>query len=239
MLFAPKSDRKLRLCVDYRKLNAVTIKDRYTLPLADEMRNKVQGAGWFTKIDMHWGYYNIHIKAGDEWKTAFRTQYGLYEWLVMPMGLTNAVTWFQRFGDHAFKEFIDKFVIIYLDDILIFSKTEKEHVEHVTKVLEKLEEYDLQAKLEKCFFHQTEIEFLGYIVSGTEIRMSPAKVEAVANWPTPTNKKEVLSFLGFTNFYRKFIHQFGWNAAPISRLMQKEVPFKWTKKQQQCFDKLK
>ena len=169
MLFAPKPDGKLRLCVDYRKLNAVTVKDRYTLLLADEMRNKVQGAKWFTKIDMHWGYYNICIKAGDEWKTAFRMQYGLYEWLVMPMGLTNAVMWFQRFRDHAFWEFIDEFVIIYLDDILIFSNMEEEHVEHVMKVLEKLEEYNLQVKPEKCFFHWAEIEFLGYIVSRTEI----------------------------------------------------------------------
>ena len=123
--------------------------------------------------------------------------------------MTNAITWFQRFGDYTFKEFINKFVIIYLDDILIFLKTKKEHVKHVTKVLEKLEEYNLQAKLEKYFFHQTKIEFLGYIVSRIEIRISPTKVEAIANWPTLTNKKEVLSFPGFANFYYKFIYWFG------------------------------
>ena len=155
------------------------------------------------------------------------------------MGLTNAVAWFQRFGDHAFKEFINKFVIIYLDNILIFSKIEEEHVEHVTKVLEKLEKYNLQTKLEKYFFHQTKIEFLGYIVSRTEIRISSTKVEAIANWPTPTNKKEVLSFLGFANFYYKFIYQFRQNIVSISRLTWKEVLFEQTKKQQQCFDELK
>ena len=157
----------------------------------------------------------------------------------MLIGLTNAIVQFQRFGDHAFWEFINKFVIIYLDNILIFSITKEEHIGHVTQVLEKLTTFNLQANLRKCSFYQTKIEFLGYIVSRTKIRMSLAKVEVVANWPTLTNKKEILSFLGFANFYCKFIYQFGQNVAPISRLMQKDVLFEQTKKQQQCFDKLK
>ena len=167
---------------------------------------------------MHQGYYNIQIKARDKWKIAFRMQYRLYEQLVMPMGLTNAIVQFQRFGDYTFWEFINKFVIIYLDNILIFSITKEEYIGHITQVLEKLTIFNLQANLWKCSFYQIEIEFLGYIVSRTKIQMSLAKVEVVANQLTLTNKKEILSFLGFANFYYKFIHQFRQNVAPISRL---------------------
>jgi len=184
ILFVKKKDGTLRLCVDYRKLNAITVKNRYTLPLISELQDRFQGAKWFTKLDVKDAYTFVRIKEGDEWKTAFKTRYGLYEYLVMPYGLTNAPATFQALINDTLREYLDDFVVAYMDDILIYSKgTLDEHIQHVKKVMEKLQKKDMWLKLAKSDFHKQEVEFLGFIVSTEGVRMDPKKVEAVLGWP--------------------------------------------------------
>lgn len=239
ILFVPKKDGSLRLCVDYRQLNSITIKDRYALPLVGELHDRLQGATIFTSLDMRGAYNLIRMKEGEEWKTAFRTRYGLYEYQVMPFGLTNAPASCQRMINDQLHEYLDVFVVAYLDDILIFSKTRTEHIEHVRKVLEKLKGANLLLKPEKCKFHKEELEFLGYIVGKNGIRMSPDKVQAVLEWPIPTTVKEVQAFLGFANFYRRFIAQYSAVAKPLTELTKKDQGFHWTNEAQRAFEDLK
>jgi hypothetical protein len=239
VMFVPKPGGKKRLVVDFRKLNDMTEKDRYTLPLIQDLQDWTAGAVFFTKIDLRDGFYNIRIKQGDEWKTAFRTHLGLYEFCVMPMGLTNAPATFQRHVNHVLREYLYKFALAYLDDILIYSKTMEEHMDHVRKVLQKLRDFNLQAKPEKCEFHVKKVQFLGYVLTGTEIRMDPQKIEAVRNWPTPTNKSEVRSFLGFSNYYRKFIAHYGEIAKSLTNLTRDDAMFEWTPEADKVFNELK
>ncbi len=238
-LFVPKKDGKLRLCVDYRMLNSITIKDRYPLPLINELHDRLQGATIFTTLDMRGAYNLIRMKKGEEWKTAFRTRYGLYEYQVMPFGLTNAPASCQRMINDQLHEYLDVFVVAYLDDILIYSKTENEHIQHVKKVLAKLRTAKLLLKPEKCEFHQEETHFLGFIVGKHGIRMDPAKVEAVLTWPEPTTVTEVQSFLGFANFYRRFIHNYSAVAKALTDLTKKDKEFKWVEKARDAFRTLK
>lgn len=239
ILFVKKKDGTLRLCVDYRKLNAITVKDRYPLPLIGELLDQLRQAKVYSKIDLRGAYNLLRIAAGEEWKTAFRTKYGSFEYKVMPFGLTNAPASFQHLMNDIFKDMLDISVIVYLDDILIFSDSEEEHRAHVREVLRRLRANGLYAKPEKCEFHVRRVEFLGFIVTPEGIDMDPAKVEAVVNWPIPTNLKEVQSFLGFINFYRRFIHQFSHKAKPLHNLTRKGVPFAWTAECQRAFDRLK
>ena len=227
ILFVPKSDGGLRLCVDYRALNDITIKNSYPLPLISELQDKLQGKKWFTKFDIPGAFNQIRMKKGDEWKTAFRTRQGLYEYLVMPFGLTNAPATFQAFIDSVLEEYLDQFVLVYIDDILVYSDTFEEHVKHVLKVLQKLQQAGLRLKISKCIFHQKQVKFLGFIVSDKGIEMDPDKVKSILEWPTPTNKKEVQSFLGFANFYRKFIRDYSRIAAPLTGLTRNDVAFAW------------
>jgi len=223
ILFVPKKDKTKRLCVDFRKLNEITVKNRYPLPRIDELQDRLQGMKWFTAIDIREAYYRIRIKQGEEWKTAFRTRYGQYEYCVMPFGLTNAPASFQSLINNALREYLDDFVVAYLDDVLIFSKTYEEHVQHVRKVLTKLREKGLPVKLEKCEFHKHEVPFLGYIVSDQGLKMSPDKIKDVLEWPEPRSVKDVQSFLGFANFYRRFIEGYSRVTAALSNLTKKGV----------------
>ncbi|KAI1869633.1 uncharacterized protein JN550_005614 [Neoarthrinium moseri] len=243
ILFVPKKSKdgktKWRLCIDFRKLNENTIKNRYPLPLISDLRDKLHGAQWFTALDLPNAYGLIRIKKGEEWKTAFRTKYGHYEYLVMPFGLTNAPASFQSMINHVLREYLDKFVVVYLDDILIFSKTLGEHKQHVRMILSKLQEANLLVNGEKSEFHQQKVTFVGYVVSPGEIRMEDSKIAAVKAWPTPTNVSEVRSFLGLANYYRMFIHQFGKIGTPLTNLTKKDLPFRWTEVEQTAFDTLK
>jgi hypothetical protein len=221
ILFAKKKDGTLRLCVDYRGLNAVTIKNRYPLPLIQESLDRLATAVIFSKIDIRDAYHRMRIREGDEWKTAFRTRYGHYEYTVVPFGLTNAPAAFQAYINTALGGLLDVSCIVYLDDILIFSQSEEEHTKHVTEVLERLLEYKLYAKLSKCEFHTRSTEFLGFIVSTNGVSVDEERVRSIQEWPEPASVRDIRIFMGFINYYRRFIHQFSKKAAPLNSLTQK------------------
>jgi transposase InsO family protein len=222
ILFAPKKDGSLRLCVDYRGLNAITVKNRYPLPLITEIMDRVTGAKYFSKIDLKDAYYRLRIKAGDEWKTAFRTRYGHYEFLVVPMGLTNAPATFQAYINKALRGLVDDFCIVYLDDILVFSRTRDEHDQHLQQVCERLRQFELYAKPSKCQFYQEELEFLGFIISATGIRMDPKRVQTIKEWENhpPRSYRDLQVLLGFCNFYRRFIRDYSAIARPLTSLLK-------------------
>jgi transposase InsO family protein len=239
VMFVPKKNGKLRLCVDYRKLNDMTIKNRYPLPNISELRDRLAHAQVFTALDLRGAYNLIRMKKGEEWKTAFRTRYGHYEYTVMPFGLTNAPATCQALVNNVLREHLDIFVIAYLDDILIYSQNEKEHKEHVRKVLKLLQKHSLLVDPDKCKWHQEEVEFLGCIVGKNGVRMSPDKIKVVQEWPTPTTVKEIQAFIGFINFNRHFIKDFSKHAIPLTELTKKDVPFEWTDKHNKAFETLK
>jgi hypothetical protein len=241
ILFVPKPNgHGLRLCVDYRGINRITIPNRYPLPLMQELQDRVQGARWFTKMDFKSGFALIRIREGDEWKTAFRTRYGLYEFNVMPFGLTNTPVTFQDMMNHVFSDMIDLGLVIYMDDILVYAKTLEEHDNLVRRVLQRLTENKLAVEPAKCVWRCTEVEFLGYIISRDGIKMSQEKVEAVLNWKYPTSLNEVQSFLGFANFYRRFIRDYSRVARPLTELTKGDAKvWKWTDEGAQAFDELK
>ena len=241
ILFVPKKDGTLRLCVDYRKLNDITVKNRYPLPSISELQDRLSGARYFTKLDLRGAYNLIRMKAGEEWKTAFRTRYGHYEYTVMPFGLTNAPATCQDMINDALREHLDVFVVAYLDDILVYSRTLEEHQLHVSKVLECLGVRDLRLKPEKCEFHQEAVDFLGFIVGRNGIRIDPTKLQAVREWKAPNNVKEVQSFLGFVNYNRKFIRDYSRRAIPLTNLTKVATTkeWQWGTKEQQAFEDLK
>ncbi|KAH7562940.1 reverse transcriptase [Bipolaris maydis] len=240
ILFVKKPNGKWRLCVDYRRLNSVTRKNRYPLPLITELMDRLQGAKWFTKFDVREGFYRIRIKEGHEWMTAFKTKYGLFEYTVMPFGLTNAPATFQSVINNALHEYLGIFVTAYLDDVLVYSSgTREEHVEHVKKVLRKLKEYKLYLQPGKCEFHTQETEFLGFIISTEGVKMNPKKIQTVQEWPKPKTVKDVQSFLGFANYYRKFIKDYSKITTPLTEITKKEIGFKWEQEHQEAFDRIK
>lgn len=239
ILFVPKKNGKLRLCVDYRQLNDITIKNRYPLPRIDELQDKFRTAKYFTKFDLREGYYLVRMKEGEEWKTAFRTRLGHFEYTVMPFGLTNAPGTFQSLVNDTLRPYLDVFCTAYLDDIIIYSDTLEEHTEHIHKVLKALKKRDLQIASEKCEWYTQETEFLGFIITPGHIGMDDKKLDAIRDWPEPKNVKEVQSFLGFANFYRKFIMNYAKVSEPLTRLTRKEHGFQWVEAQQIAFDSLK
>ena len=240
VFFIKKKDGKLRLVQDYRKLNDITVKNRYPLPLASDIVNRLKGAKYFTKFDVRWGYNNIRIKEGDEWKAAFATNRGLFEPMVMFFGLCNSPATFQALMNSIFADLIAKGkVVVYLDDILIFTKTIEEHREIVREVLKRLQDHDLYLRPEKCEFERTEIEYLGMIIRHNEVKMDPAKVQAIVEWTVPKNLKALQAFTGFDNFYCRFIKDFSGIARPLNDLTKKEKPWKWGPEQQKAFDTLK
>ena len=239
ILFVKKPDGELRLCVDFRDLNQKTIKNRYPLPLFRETLMRLHKAKVFTKLDVRSAYNLIRMAPGEEWKTAFRTRYGLYESLVMPFGLTNAPASFQHFINDTLHEYLDVFCTAYLDDILIYSENPKEHTDHVRLVLTALSGAGLNLKPEKCEFRRSTVKYLGMIISDSGCGVDPAKVATIQEWATPRNVKDIQSFLGFANFLRRFVQGYSGIAAPITRLTRKDTPFKWGREQQDAFDELK
>ncbi|KAF8751757.1 hypothetical protein RHS01_08424 [Rhizoctonia solani] len=218
VMFVPKKDGSRQLVVDYRRLNNRTKKNVYPLPRPDDLMAQLCGAKVFSKLDLRWGYNNVQVKEGDEWKTAFCTKYGLYKSLVMTFGLTNAPATFQHFMNKLFKDLLDVCVIIYLDDILIYSKDDASHTRHIHEVLRQLMENQLFCKASKCTFHITSVEYLGIIVSDKGFSLDKLKIQAVQEWPTPTKVKEVQSFLGFANFLQRFVANFSHMARPLHNL---------------------
>jgi hypothetical protein len=241
VLFVRKPGGGLRFCVDYRALNRISRKDRYPLPLIHETLRTIGQARWFTKLDVSAAFYKIRVQKGDEWKTAFRTRYGSYEWLVTPFGLANAPSTFQRYINTALKGYLDDFCSAYMDDVLIYSSgSQREHRNHVRRVLSRLEKAGLQLDISKCEFEVKETKYLGFILeAGKGIRMDPEKVKAVIGWQAPKSVKGVRSFLGFANFYRKFILQFSDIVRPISDLVKKDETFVWTPEADESFQRLK
>lgn len=238
--FVAKKDGGLRPCIDYRALNSITVKFRYPLPLVPAALEHLRGATVFTKLDLRSAYNLIRIREGDEWKTAFVTPTGHYEYLVMPYGLANAPSVFQDFIHEVLREFLHKFVLVYIDDILIYSRSMADHQRHVAEVLQRLRAFHLYLKAEKCTFHQPSVQFLGYNIDRSGIRMDEGKVEAIRNWPTPTTIKELQRFLGFSNFYRRFIHNYSTITSPLTSLLRnKPKSLSWTPSATTAFNTLK
>jgi hypothetical protein len=212
------------MCVDYRSLNEVTIKNKYPLPRIEDLFDQMKGASVFSKIDLRSGYHQLKIRESDIPKTAFHIRYGLYEYSVMSFGLTNAPAYFMYLMNKVFMEYLNRFVVVLIDDILIFSKMMEEHEEHLRLVLEKLRSNQLYAKFSKCEFWLTEVAFLGHVIS-----VDPGKVNDVLNWMPPTTISEIQSFLELAGYYRRFIKDFSKIAKPMMKLLEKNKAFEWTK----------
>ncbi len=238
--FVSKKDGGLRPCIDYRALNSQTIKLPYPLPLVPAVLEELRGARIFSKLDLRSAYNLIRIREGNEWKTAFITPSDHYEYLVMPYGLSNAPSVFQEFMNEVFREFLHRFVIVYIDDILIYSQNLADHRHHVAQVLQKLRQFRLYLKLEKCEFHRPTVQFLGYIIGREGIQMDQGKVTAVAEWPTPQTIKDLQRFLGFANFYRRFMKGFSLLTAPLATLLcGKPKSLSWSSNAHEAFNSLK
>ncbi|XP_058217483.1 uncharacterized protein LOC131328567 [Rhododendron vialii] len=238
-LFAKKKDGSLRLCIDYRKLNRVTIKNKYPMPRIDDLFDQLRGAICFSKIDLRSGYHQLRVRREDIPKTAFRTRYGHYEFVVMPFGLTNAPATFMDLMNRIFRAYLDRFVVVFVDDILIYSPTEEEHQAHLTIVLELLREHQLYAKLSNCEFWLSEVKFLGHVVSKGGVSVDPGKIESVLNWQRSKNVFEIRSFLGLAGYYRCFVLDFSRLAAPMTRLTRKGTRFVWSDSCEAAFEELK
>ena len=239
VLFVKKKDGTLRMCIDYRQINKVTVKHKYPLLRIEDLFDQLKGAGVFSKIDLRSGYYQLRVKDVDVPKTAFRTRYGHYEFLVMPFGLTNAPAAFMDLMNRVFRPYLNQFVVVFIDDILVNSKDEQEHEQHLKIVLQTLRDKKLYAKLSKCDFWLKEISFLGHIVSSEGIRVDPVKIEAVVNWKPPRSVTEVRSFLSLAGYYRRFVKGFSVIASPLTKLLRKGVMFEWSDKCQNSFEQLK
>ena len=232
ILFFKKKDGSFRMCIDYRELNKLTIKNRYPLPRIDDLFDQLQGSSYYSKIDLRSGYHQLRVQEDDIPKTTFRTRYGHYEFLVMSFGLTNAPAVFMDLMNRVCKPYLDKFVIVFIDDILIYSRTKEEHGQHLQIILELLRKEKLYAKFSKCEFWIREVQFLGHVVSNEGIHVDPSKVEAIRNWEAPKTPTEVRQFLGLVGYYRRFIENF----SKISNLLtKKDTKFNWENKQEVAF----
>ncbi|KAL0163719.1 hypothetical protein M9458_039472, partial [Cirrhinus mrigala] len=238
--FVGKKDGGLRPCIDYGQLNSQIVQQSYPLPLVPAALEELRGARIFTKLDLRSAYNLIRIRKGDEWKTAFVTPTGHYEYQVMPYGLSISPSVFQTFMNEVFREFLHQFVVVYIDDILIYSRNQAEHRQHVLQVLQKLRQHSLFLKLENCEFHQPTVQFLGYNISAEGVQMDQGKVDAILKWPMPTSVKELQRFLGFTNFYRRFIMDYSTITAPLTSLLRgKPKHLLWNPAAHEAFEQLK
>ncbi len=235
VLFVKKKDGGFRMCVDYRLLNSQTIKNKYPLPRIAELFDRLQGARYFSKIDLRSGYHQIRVADGHEYKTAFNTSLGQFEFTVMPFGLTNAPATFMTLMNSIFRPLLYQCVVVFLDDILVYSPTIEQHTADLTAVLKILRSNQLYAKLSKCEFFTRKVEFLGHIITEGQLLVDPKKIEAVQHWPQPKNIHQVRSFLGLCNFYRQFIRNFGHIAAPLTDLTRTTKPFQWSEAATQAF----
>ncbi|GJQ97600.1 putative reverse transcriptase domain-containing protein [Tanacetum coccineum] len=239
VLFVKKKDGSLRMCIDYRELNKLTVKNRYPLPRIDDLFDQLQGSSVYSKIDLRSGYHQLRVREEDISKTAFRTRYGHYEFQVMPFGLTNAPAVFMDLMNRVCKPYLDKFVIVFIDDILIYSKSKQEHEEHLKIILELLKKEELYAKFSKCEFWLPKVQFLGHVIDNKGIHVDPAKIESVKDWASPKTPTEIRQFLGLAGYYRRFIEGFSKIAKPMTKLTQKKVKFEWGDKQEAAFQLLK
>ena len=238
VLLTPKKDGTWRMCVDSRAINKITVKYRFPIPRLDDMLDMMAGATIFSKIDLKSGYHQIRVRSGDEWKTAFKTKDGLYEWMVMPFGLSNAPSTFMRVMTQVLKPFMGKFLVVYFDDILIYSKSREQHLDHLTQVCVTLRKESLYGNLKKCSFFTDRVIFLGFIVSSEGVSADPQKVQAIVEWPEPRNIHEIRSFHGLASFYRRFIKGFSTIMSPITDCM-KQGEFVWTKAAAKAFNEVK
>ncbi|KAJ9525450.1 hypothetical protein QJQ45_003145 [Haematococcus lacustris] len=239
VLFVRKKDGSLRLCVDFRALNQQTLKNRYPLPRIDDLLDQLSGAQVFSKIDLRSGYHQIRVAEDDIPKTAFRTRYGHYEFTVLPFGLCNAPATFQQLMNDVFKPHLDDFVLVYLDDILVFSKSAADHERHLHLTLSLLRQHQLCANLAKCAFWLDTVDFLGHIVSAAGIQPDPTKVKAVLDGPAPQDKHQLRSFLGTANYYRRLLHHHAHRVLPLTDLLRDKQPWRWGEAEQCAFADIK
>nr|GEY10422.1 putative reverse transcriptase domain-containing protein [Tanacetum cinerariifolium] len=235
ILFVKKKYGSMRMCIDYRELNKVTVKNVYPLPRIDGLFDQLQGARWFLKIDLRSGYHQLKVREEDIHKTAFRTRYGHYEFVVIPFGLTNAPAIFMDLMNRVCRPMLDKSVIVFIDDIIVYSKSKNEHEAHLREVFETLRKERLYAKFAKCEFRQQEIQLLGHVVTSEGTKVDPAKIEAVMNWQTPKDVGEIRSFIGLAGYYRRFIQGFSKIASSLTKLTKTNTPFVWGKEQEKSF----
>ena len=237
--FVAKKDSSLRPCIDYRQLNTIIFKNKYPLPLLSSTFEPLTHATVFMKLDLRNAYHLVRVREGDEWKTRFNTHFSHFEYLFMPFGLTNAPAVFQALVNDMLRDFLNVFVVVYLDDILVFFKSVTEHSRHVRQVLQRLLENRLFIKAVKCVFSSPSVEILGHVLEEGRVRADPKKVRVVEEWPRPTDRTQLRRFLGFANFYRRFIKGFSQVAAPLSALTSTAIPFIWTPKAEEAFGALK
>nr|GEV15310.1 putative reverse transcriptase domain-containing protein [Tanacetum cinerariifolium] len=227
------------MCIDYRELNKLTVKNRYPLPRIDDLFDQLQGLSVYSKIDLIMGYHQLRVRKEDIPKTAFRTRYGQYEFQVMPFGLTNAPTIFIDLMNCVCKPYLDEFVIVFIDDILIYSKNMKEHKEHLKAILELLKKEELYAKFSKCEFWIPKVQFLGHVIDSQGIHVDPAKIESIKDWASPKTPTKIRQFLGLVGYYRRFIEGFSKISKSMTKLTQKGIKFDWGEKQEAVFQLLK
>jgi len=239
VLLVKKNDGSSRLCVDYRQLNKLTIKNKYPLPRIDDMLDQLRGAAMFSKIDLRFGYHQILVKPEDVQKMAFRSRYGHYEYVVMSFGVTNAPAIFMDYMNRIFRPYLDQFVVVLIDDILIYSESREVHVDHLRVVLEILREHKLYGKLSKCEFWLDEVQFLGHVISTQGISVDPTKIETVVKWEKPQTVTEVRSFMGLVGYYKQFVEGFSKLLSPLTQLTRKDQPFSWTNECEVDFEDMK